>query len=231
MVDMKRYTATALGALMLAAAPMAADALTVRFEDGGSTIDVVDNLGDDTNTALGVISTSLSGTGNGASVSVTTSVSIDASGESSLTLQANNVTAGSGGLIITASDDGFGEGADGINDSIAVLDADPISSDDNVVTASGYVDDGNVLFGTATLVGQETLADTSDDTIGSIRTTLDDPFSITTSLAFTAGSSGNSGQSKVVVAPVPVPAAGLMLLTALGGLGGAAGLRRRRKAA
>ena len=59
---------------------------------------------------------------------------------------------------------------------------------------------------------------------------LNDPFLISSNVTIGEIGNGNTSFTSTVTAAVPVPAAGLLLLTALGGLG-AAGMRRKRKAA
>ena len=235
MVDMKRYTATALGALMLAAAPMAADALTVEFDD--SSTGVIDL----TLTGVGSVSSGVSTVGSYSLNSFSAS-SFDFATESELNSVALDISGGDAGSMLTVrvSDTGYAGGADAPSLSQLFFNVNGTALG-NSVSIGSYVDNSDTLFGQEKQIGSTITAtnpspgpgaNDSNVTWGGTET---DSFALTPTFSMTQiieidPSVGRTSFDAKTIAAVPVPAAGIMLLTALGGLGGAAGLRRRRKA-
>ena len=227
MVDMKRYTATALGALMLATAPMAANALTVMLTSSdGATMTITDGGSGDGDSNPGAIFVSGSTVG-GFSFTNLTAVSNDHATSSELTQTSLNITGGGAGETLTINtSDSFSGGSN---------DPDPSAVTYNL---GGSSLGGNLSgFGTAGAVSTATVSfdvatDGTDNFSGGSSTSavLSDPFAMSSTVTVGQVTTGQTSFTSTVTAAVPVPAAGLMLLTALGGLG-AAGMRRRRKAA
>ena len=232
--QMKRLKATALGALMLATAPMAADALTVEFDDSSNGVGV-----DLTLSGTATVATSNPQTVGSYTMNIFTASSFDDPAESTLSSVALDVSGGDAGstLTIRVSDTGFGGGAAGPIPSGLTFNVNGTKLGDTASLAS-YVDASNALFGTATQIGSTISAtntgSSSSFVFGGSETgsaVLNDPFSITQVITISASANKRTAFDADTIAAVPVPAAGLMLLTALGGLGGVGALRRRRKAA
>lgn len=237
----KLFGAAALGAFVLASA--SASALTLRITDLGADgvvgggddvgITVEDNLAGDNIGVTGIISFSsaVSGLVGGFTLSLTSTVSTDADGVSRLTLTESTVT-GAGTLLIEASDTGFGEGAFAPTASALAFTANAADVG-NEITFSGFVDDGDNLFGTGDItIASGTVDDPTDDVAGVTGSVLTDPFSITITALLdhtVGGLKTTSSFDSNVTATVPVPAPLALLITAIAGLGFAA--RRRRATA
>lgn len=141
-------------------------------------------------------------------------------------------TSGVGAIMILVSENDFGAGANATTSSSVQLDV-AATTVGRSLRVMGYVDDQNRLFSRNTAIdsrgvllnssvqgrqsGQNTLFET-----------LTDPFSMTTAFMIRHDEQTDmTSFDATQVTAVPVPAAGVLLLTALGGLGV---MRRRRKA-
>lgn len=217
-------------AAAVALAPMSAHALSLFIEDtsgvGGGDITVVDGgAGDLDSTVNGtIIFQGLVGT---VDVALTSSISKDANGESFLQLNVGNLTAGTGDLIINTSDVDYAQGAAMPSAVSFLMNASDLSGGN--IDGEGYVDNGNVEFGTATLVGGGTItpATIATSVMGNAQTDLEAPFSMSIFTTVHAGVTTNY-DATLTATPVPVPAGILLMGTALAGFGV---MRRRKKAA
>jgi hypothetical protein len=212
-----------LAALAVASAPMTADALTLKLSNSSGTLDIVDGDGNDSDADANHIA--FTGSIAGSDIGIVATISSDASGESILSLDVIATSAGLSDLTISASDTGFGEGAGNPTTAVFTMNASRIRG--GTIDGAGYVDDGNGLFATTTLVDSGTLAVTSDDIDGSVSVALADPFSMTIVTVIKAGTTA-SYDATLITTPVPVPAGILLMGTALAGFGV---MRRRKKVA
>ncbi|MAU53308.1 MAG: hypothetical protein CMN17_13305 [Roseovarius sp.] len=222
---------SALGALaagIMSLAPVGAQALTVEFDDS-STAGVDSTLSG--SGSVGTLSTSV-GT---YSLLAFSASSFDLATESELNSVSLDISGGVAGstLTIRVSDTGYSGGAAAPLISQLFFDVNGTALGDTI-SISSYVDDSDTLFGTGTQIGSTiTATNTSGSSsfswggteLGSLA--LSPTFSITQIIEITPSSNRTSFDAKTVAA-VPLPAGGLLLLTALGGV---AALRRKRKAA
>lgn len=227
----KKFSAIgAVAAAALMSAPTASNALSLSIMDTTTNVDItiVDGgAGDLDGAANGTISATNLSVGS-ASISISSSFESDVNGVSTLVLNVTNAVAGASGLYINASHTGFGEGAAAPNSSALsfVMNASNLSPK-SFLAGAGFVDNANVEYSTADQVGATGIIKQTSDTVDQAdNAALNDPFSMTL-MSFISGNTVASYDATLIAA-VPLPAGGLMLLTALGGIGIA---RRRRKAA
>ena len=143
-------------------------------------------------------------------------------------------TAGSGRIRITTSEDGFGAGAGAPSVSQLAFSITSSTLSQSGVLARSFVDVGNGLEAQTDQVGGDLtlngpisagteMARTTDSAV------LSNPFSITSVFEIEhLNDKDVTSFDADVLATIPLPAGGLLLLTALGGV---AALRRKRKAA
>ena len=214
MIGFRKYTATALGALMIAAAPMAASALSLSFS-GFSVADTIPGnfdlnavTGLSTGDSLTVFDSAHVG---GLKVSDPTTIKVTYLGsEAGNNNQVFELTAG-GALLFDNNTSSVGDMASFVDDGDFIdflfrdnTDNEEIENGNTGVAPTGL----RLAFSDISADGRSVIALFGD---GAGDTDFDD--------------------IAVRISAIPVPAAGIMLLTALGGLGGVGALRRRRKAA
>ena len=211
--------------------PMTAHALTIGIKDlfSGDELIISDNDGTDESAAAGIVS--IAGQTIGQSfLSFEIAEFQDAAGQSFLTMS-TSAEAGSEGMYIDVFHEGFGGGANSPSQSIVTFTANS-SSISGSLFAEGFVDDGNVgaLFDDdpGDSVGNGTIASNTDDVDASASFVLGDPFAMTIFTTLDPGTKIVNYDATVTATPIPLPAAGFLLL---GGLGGLVALRRKRKAA
>ncbi|MFD3189905.1 VPLPA-CTERM sorting domain-containing protein [Sedimentitalea sp. HM32M-2] len=208
-------------AVALATVASQSEALTIKLYDAGSdtTVKITDGSALDTLAEVGKISTGTVFIG-GSSLQLSTAFVKDADGKSSLRITATDVAASDLGILkINVFHDDFQAAA-----------ANPMLSNVQFTMNASDLSDNGKVKGMALAGGQATgpyefIAATSDTISQKTMVALDNPFSMQINTVISSGT--NVTYDATLVAAVPVPAAGLLLLTALGGLG----LARRRKAA
>jgi len=226
MLDKLTRSRSAISAALLLV-PFSADALTldvydtttdnfIRIEDGGA--------GDADGKLNGKIVVVDVAVGD-ALVSISTALQLETAGSSTLELTASNARAGANALFIDASHDGFTAASQAPLPSLVHFSMNASSLVDGDLAGIGCAGAATDAPCSAFNDGGR-LTDTGDDINVSAAVPLPDPFSMSINTTLAGGATTTF--SATLTAQVPVPAAGLMLLTALGGLGVA---RRHRKAA
>lgn len=206
------------------AMPMTANALTLLFQDAAfNQSSIVDGgVGD----ADGVVNGSiLAGAINvGTSVvTIATSLFTDASGFSKLVLNVSDAIANEAFNIAAFHDFSGAAAAPVLSKMNFTMNGSEVSG--QVDGHFGYGPGGSLAGLTYTAF--ESLFDTGDDIDQTASAPLSDPFRMIINTFVYQGTTA-SYDATLTATPVPLPAGGLLLLTALGGV---AALRRRRKAA
>ena len=186
------------GVIMLFNIQTANATATLRLQDVNGYLDIVDGGIYDSNTTAGVVTYS-GGFDSIWTVNVTTGITYPVLGSLSypeLDLNSVNVSSSAGGTLdIYFSETGFGTTG---NTQIGGVTG-------GTVTGYTYLDNGNNLFGTTTLLG--TLGPNTNSFSGTTTTSLDpsDPYSLTNKATIThSGSDVTSFNLTTVVVPEPV---------------------------
>lgn len=232
MFDMKKTIAPVAVAVAVASMPMSASALSVGIYDTAvNSWSVVNDggAGDLDGIVNGYIQLLNFATGSG-SISLETASATETSGKSKLTLNVTDaMNAGGGTIFIDVTHTGFGEGAGFPSSSSLTFTSNASEVSGDGFNIGGYVNDANAtgLFYDypGLTVGSGSIAATADDVFGQIWTVLSDPFSMSIQTSLMAYSTASFDAT--LIAAIPLPAGGLLLLSALGGLG----LARRRRSA
>ena len=190
------------GAIMMLNIQTAHATATIRLQDVNGYLDIVDGDSNDTNATVGVVSYS-GGFDSMWTVNVTTGITYPTLGSLSypeLDLNSVNVSSSSGGsLNIYFSETGFGPtGTSQFTTQIG-------GTTGGTVTGYSYLDSGNSLFGTSTLLGS--LGPNVSAFSGTTTTSLDpsDPYSLTNMVTIThSGSAITSFNLTTTVVPEPV---------------------------
>jgi|GEM_PF-775964 hypothetical protein len=232
MFEVKKFTASALVGSTVLFAPVAASALTVGIYDTetGTSSTIVDGgAGDLDGVVNGKILLQNFATGSGY-VSLETASATESNGTSKLHLNVTDaVNEGNGTILIDVTHTGFGEGAQDPLASSVTFSSNASDVSGEGFSSYGFVNDGNTpgLFYDypGITVGSGTISSIADDVYGKILTVLSDPFSMTIQTNLFSGTMASFDAT--LIASIPLPAGGLLLLSALGGLG----LARRRRSA
>jgi hypothetical protein len=149
----RRRIALVAAGLLVLAIPLVAAAVSVRLISGMTTVTCNDGDPCDLNPAAGVVT--FSGPVGPFTINVTTAITEPALGSASfaiLDLNSVNVSGGPGSLTILASHTGYtGPLPGGMYP--ALLSVGGTAPPGGTVSFAGYLDDGNTLFGTTSLLG------------------------------------------------------------------------------
>jgi hypothetical protein len=149
----RRRIALVAAGLLVLAIPLVAAAVSVRLISGATTVTCNDGDPCDATAAPGVVT--FSGSVGPFTVNVTTAITEPALGSASfaiLDLNSVNVSGGPGTLTILASHTGYTGPLPGGMYS-ALLSVGGTAPPGGTVSFAGYLDDGNTLFGTTSLLG------------------------------------------------------------------------------
>ena len=203
-----------------------ADALTLRVSDSANPlIDFVQiedgGAGDLDGIVNGSILTGALNVGGG-SLSISTAFALDGATTSTLQMTVTNAIAGLTDMWVDVWHSLFSGAA-----------ASPQASNATFTMNASDLSTGGELMGRARVGGvftgaKESITAEGDTIFQSAAVVLDDPFQMRINTDVVAGTTAT--YDATLVAAVPVPAAGFLLLGALGGLG-IAGRRRKKKAA
>jgi hypothetical protein len=147
----RRRIALLVAGLLVLAIPLAAAAVSVRLISGATTVTCDDGDPCDVNPAAGAVT--VIGTVGLFTVNVTTAITEPALGSASfaiLDLNSVNVSGGPGTLTILASHTGY---AGPLPGGIYPAQLNVGGTTTGTVSFAGYLDDGNALFGTTSLLG------------------------------------------------------------------------------
>ena len=244
----KRLKATALGALMLATAPMAANALSISVQTFSATAfdNVIDSfVSHDTEDFEGPGATVCSGSAEcqvGTSLNPTLVGDFSTLGDTGtgntvvgdgtqLALKSTGSPVPGGRSNTTAGGAWWLDSNDttGINWDVAR--AGGATFDRIAFSLSDAADVGATLTVSANGTTLESFVNQQNATVDLVVIDFDSLIAGATIELRNNRTNDGFGIDDATVGAIPIPAAGLMLLTALGGLGGVGALRRRRKAA
>jgi len=238
-----KLTGALVGGALALAVPTASSALTVTFDllDSNnaltSSVSFVDEVVfNGTSVASAADFVSVSQTWFGSFFVGNFSSDITGTNATSSWLNETAMSVQGGGvgntLVVTVSQIGYAGGANSPDYSSVRMNANGEKLADSI-SVEGYVDNGNDLGGTITSVGSISFANPNDCEPGSMGSgslcdwgsstrasvVLSDPFSMTQVFKIAGTESGVTQFDGTIVAAIPVPATGVMLLAVLGGLG------------